>query len=70
MMRFWFEPASPLNLGICRFVWLGTIFFMRYAWVDFSAWSDVDRLFWRPTAFFDLLGIGPPAESAKAAPPK
>ena len=66
MMRFWFEPTSPLNLGMCRLVWLGTILLMRYAWVDFSAWSDVPAVFWRPTFLFDVLGLGPPDKGAVA----
>src|SRR5438034_6053812 len=50
-MRFWFEPASPRNLGICRALFFGALLFF-YLRRDFSAWAEVSNVFWLPIWLF------------------
>jgi hypothetical protein len=61
--RFWFAPASPENLGICRLLFFGglLLYFLRS---DFSVYAgDVAPVFWRPTwSGRRLFPSGPPAE--------
>jgi hypothetical protein len=55
-MRFWFEPAEPLNLGVCRALFFGA-FFLLYLGTDWSAWGDVSTTFWMPISFFKALSL-------------
>jgi len=55
-MRFWFEPAEPLNLGLCRILFFGA-FFLFYLGEDFSAWGEVSDVFWRPISFFQTFHL-------------
>jgi hypothetical protein len=50
--NFWFEPASPDNLALCRIVFFGILFLFYLRYEDFSAWVTVSDAFWRPTWFF------------------
>jgi hypothetical protein len=53
---YWFAPASPLPLGICRALTCAW-FFRVYAGRDFAGWGDVPPVFWMPTHAFALLGL-------------
>lgn len=55
-MRFWFEPAEPLNLGICRALFFGAIFLL-YLRQDFSAWGEVSKSFWTPIWTYKTLHL-------------
>ncbi len=56
--QFWFAPASPLNLGLCRLLFLSGMFFY-YLPVDFSVWGTVTDAFWMPTFLFERLRWSP-----------
>ena len=49
--RFWFAPASPSNLGLCRMLFFGGML-LFYLPTDFSAWGDVSPVFWQPIWLF------------------
>jgi hypothetical protein len=53
---FWFEPAEPTNLGICRVLFFGA-FFLYYLRQDFSAWAGVAKVFWMPIPLFQRLAL-------------
>jgi hypothetical protein len=55
-MHFWFEPAQPLNLSLCRALFFGAVFLL-YLREDFSAWGEVSESFWMPVSFFKVLGV-------------
>ena len=54
--RFWFEPASPSNLGLCRIAFYGTLVIL-YAGTDSRGWASVPDVFWMPITLFKLLAI-------------
>ena len=51
LSKFWFEPVPPDNLGICRILFFGGVFFL-YRGYDFRAWNQVSKIFWEPLWFF------------------
>lgn len=53
----WFEPVSPLNLGVCRVLFFGAIF-LFYLPKDLSAWGSVAPIFWKPIDLFRVLHLG------------
>ena len=53
---FWFEPAGPLNLGLCRMLFFGALF-LFYLPHDFSAWGTVSDVFWQPLSLFRRLHL-------------
>lgn len=55
-IHFWFEPASPVNLGFCRILFFGT-FFLFYLQYDFSAWGEVANVFWEPIWLFSQFHL-------------
>lgn len=55
-MRFWFEPASPVNLGVCRILFFGGLLWI-YRDVDFSGWGAVSGVFWMPSWLFTTLNL-------------
>ncbi|HEX7118968.1 MAG TPA: DCC1-like thiol-disulfide oxidoreductase family protein [Longimicrobiales bacterium] len=60
--RFWFEPAPPLNLGLCRALFFGALF-LFYLPQDFAGWGDVSPVFWEPVfllQFFHLPQLSAP----------
>src|SRR5580704_15521065 len=71
--RFWFEPAPPDNLGLCRIILYGTMFlyYVLTPWLfpawgyheDFTLWGTVSHAFWRPVWLMGLLHL-PPASTA------
>jgi hypothetical protein len=58
MTAFWFQPESPLNLGVCRLLWFGFLFCF-YAETDFSGWGDVDGVFWVPISLYQRFNRPP-----------
>lgn len=70
--HFWFEPALPDNLGLCRIILFGTMFlfyvFMpllfpaRGLLQNFAPWGTVSHAFWNPVWLISVLHI--PAPSA------
>src|SRR5215831_11657892 len=53
---FWFAPATPLDLGLCRIFFFGLLF-LFYLPKDFSAWSTVSDVFWQPISLFRWLHL-------------
>ena len=53
---FWFEPTPPTDLGVCRIIFFGALFWL-YRRVDFSAWAKVSPSFWMPIALFRGLRL-------------
>jgi hypothetical protein len=53
----WFEPVSPLNLGLCRVLFFGGVF-LFYLPQDLSAWATVSEVFWKPIGLFRILHLG------------
>ena len=49
--EFWFKPVPPDNLGMCRILFFGALFFFYFRY-DFRAWTQVSRAFWEPLWFF------------------
>lgn len=55
--HFWFQPASPDNLGLCRMIFFGVTLLYSlltsaegHLWHgDYSAWAQVSKAFWNPT---------------------
>ena len=64
--RFWFAPASPENLGLCRLLFYGGVLFIT--WIDYSALAQVGGAFWRPIWWFRLLGPQPSHEVLSGGP--
>lgn len=56
--RFWFEPSSPVDLGVSRLLFFSGVL-LAYGWTDFSAWGLVAPEFWMPLPAFTLLGLHP-----------
>lgn len=54
--HFWFAPEEPTNLGVCRLLFFGAMF-LYYLPVDFSAWGEVSRVFWKPTWLFRFFAL-------------
>jgi predicted DCC family thiol-disulfide oxidoreductase YuxK len=65
--RFWFEPTSADNLGLCRIILYGSMFlfyllspvlFKSWGWhEDFSSWGNVSSVFWTPVWLFRVLHL-------------
>jgi hypothetical protein len=55
-LAFWFAPASPVNLAVCRILLFGSLALL-YAPVDLHAWGAVSPVFWNPTWSFAVLGL-------------
>ena len=53
---FWFEQASPVNLGFCRILFFGALFAL-YLPQDFVAWAEVSPVFWKPIGLFRRLHL-------------
>jgi hypothetical protein len=54
--HFWFEPASPFNLGFCRVLFFGALF-LFYLPSDFSVWAGVESVFWKPIWLFSRFHL-------------
>lgn len=55
--QFWFAPASPVNLAVCRILFFGA-FAWWYRHLDLRPWTDVDQVFWMPLPLFEWLKLG------------
>jgi hypothetical protein len=65
--RFWFEPASADNLGLCRILLYGSMFLFYLlspvlfrSWgyhEDFALWGTVSSVFWTPVWLFKVLHL-------------
>lgn len=74
--NFWFKPASPDNLGLCRVILFGAMFFFylltpllfpAWGWHgEFSAWGKVSSIFWSPIWLFAHLHLPPLSAEALA----
>lgn len=53
---YWFAPAAPLALGVCRAITCAWFFYI-YVRRDFSGWGGVPRVYWMPTHAFELLHL-------------
>jgi hypothetical protein len=70
--HFWFQAASPDNLGLCRIVLFGTMFlyymimprlFPSWGYLEnFVPWGSVSRVFWSPVWLISVLHL-PPAST-------
>jgi predicted DCC family thiol-disulfide oxidoreductase YuxK len=58
--RFWFEPASPADLGFARVLFFALMFAV-YGRRDFAAFAGVSKVFWQPVWPFRVLHLPPPA---------
>lgn len=69
--HFWFEAASPDNLGLCRIILFGTMF-LFYVLVpslfpswglleNFAPWGTVSHVFWNPVWLISVLHISAPS---------
>ncbi len=59
--QFWFEPASPVRLAICRIVFFGLLFLIT-APQRHAALCEISPVFWVRRGLFGTLRIGlPPA---------
>jgi hypothetical protein len=65
-IRFWFAPASPVNLGVSRALFFGGLFLL-YAGEDFSLWSTVSSAYWIPIPLFTALHLEPAGAGTLAA---
>ncbi len=64
--RYFFSPASPVDLCVGRVVFY-SLAFLYYVPQDFSEWGTVAAEFWMPTALFSALhlrALGPEAITA------
>jgi hypothetical protein len=56
--RFWFAPAPPEALGICRMLFFA--YMLRLApEIATTAWASVTRALWLPVHVFAVLGLRP-----------
>ena len=55
-MRFWFEPATPTTLGVCRALFCGA-FLLMYFKQDLTEWVPVSKAFWMPISLFRDLRL-------------
>ena len=54
--RFFFEPAEPSNLGLCRILFFGALF-LFYLPQGFGAWGEVSDVFWMPITLFRIFHL-------------
>ena len=57
--RFWFAPADPRPLGLCRFLLFGYVLLRLSPEVATTAWSTVTPALWLPTHLFKALRLVP-----------
>jgi hypothetical protein len=54
--QFFFRPAMPNDLGICRFLFYGCLF-IQYLGTDFAGYGDLPTSFYNTLPLFRLLHI-------------
>jgi hypothetical protein len=57
-IRFWFEPTSPIDLGVSRLLFFSGVL-LAYGWTDFSDWGRVASEFFMPLPAFMALRLQP-----------
>jgi hypothetical protein len=64
--RFWFTPAAPWPLGLCR-AWFFASFFALYLWRwDQRVYAFFPEGFYQPRSFFAWLSLAPVGEATFA----
>lgn len=58
---FWFTPASPVPLALCRVLFFGWLLLRIVPQAATADWASVDAAFWMPTHLFAALRLGPAA---------
>lgn len=53
---FWFRPADPRNLAVCRMLFFGWLF-LWYLGADFSFITGFPAAFWTPQPLLAVLGL-------------
>ena len=56
--RFWFAPASPVGLAVCRALFFGYLAARVAPDARVAPWGGVGDAFWMPTHLFALAGLG------------
>jgi hypothetical protein len=64
--RYWFQPASASNLGFCRFLFVGLMFWL-YRHATFEAFARVPEVFLFPHGYFAQFEV--PIASAEVLGP-
>lgn len=54
--RWWFEPVSPVNLGVCRVLFFGLLFAWVAGW-PYASWATLPRSFFRPVWLFEFFHL-------------
>ena len=54
--RFWFEPTTPDNLGLCRILFYGLLF-IYFVPVDYTGWGTIPHSFFAPVWPFEKFRI-------------
>jgi hypothetical protein len=54
--RFWFAPAAPDNLGLCRVLFYGLLL-CYFATVNFNGWATIPRSFYDPVWPFEKFHL-------------
>jgi hypothetical protein len=55
-IQFWFQRATPDDLGFCRLQFFALLFAV-YVHEDFSGWGSVSPVFWMPIWVFEKTGL-------------
>lgn len=59
--QFWFEPSAAANLGLCRVLFYGFVFY-RFLRADYSLYGDVSPVFWNPYWLYHrVFAFAPPS---------
>jgi hypothetical protein len=54
--QYWFAPASPRPLAVCRILFFGALFLFYWP-TDFAAWAHVSNVFLQPIWLFTRLHL-------------
>lgn len=57
--RFWFAPAAPWRLGLCRAVFFASFYVLYLARIDLRWYALFPEGFFRPRSFFAWLSLSP-----------
>jgi len=55
---FWFTPAAPLGLGVCRVLFFGYLALWIAPDAQVAGWAAVGDAFWMPTHLVRVTGLG------------
>lgn len=62
--RYWFAPADPRPLGVCRIVFFGGLAVLSVCFAELGSsalWGDVSDVFWNPIRLFREVPIPVPS---------